>query len=401
MLKFEHVVWFFSVLFYASVAICDSGNLAKLPNPRLISFSDFQYKGAFRLPVAQFGDSNVSYAEGHIAYNSSNHSLFIVGHSHQQAIAEFSIPELRVSSNIDELNIAPAPIQNFNQVLGRAPFRVEGQIIDTIGGILHYNGKLIVNAFEYYDAPADNTLTTLVINNSDKLSSSSVGGFFSLQGRVHAAGWMSPIPPAWQQALGGKWIAGNSSYMPIISRLSVGPTAFVFDPDDFGKKEPVPSIALLDFSLENPLHDDLMNETDHRLWNHMSRAVFGFIAPGTSTYVTLGFSGGHQSGVCYKCIPAGSSTECYGYCAKDITDYHLMYWLWDVNELAKVHQGRLQPHQILPYEYGKIDPPFPTTQLGGGSFDAESGQLYLTLQSADTKQTAYGPPPIVAVYQLK
>lgn len=400
MVKFYNLVITLLVLTGCSVASGEISSMAESSGPGLITFSDIEYKGAFRLPLAQFGDSDLTYAEGQIAYNSTNNSLFIVGHKHQQAIAEFSVPELSTSSNISNLKMSPAALQNFSRVLDRA-IRPDDQPIDTVGGMLHYQGKLIVNAYEYYDGPADNTLTTLVINDSSNLANSSVDGFFGLQGRVHAAGWMSPVPTDWQDVLGGQWITGNSSYIPIISRLSVGPSAFIFDPADLAGKNSVPTITLLDFSLDNPLHKDLLNQTHNKLWNHLSRAIIGFIPHGTSTYVTVGFSGGHNSGVCYKCIPKGKTSECGGFCARDKNDYHLMYWLWDVNQLAKVRQGKIRPHQLIPYEYGIMDAPFPATELGGGSFDPETGQLFLTLQNADTLQTVYGSLPIIIVYSLK
>lgn len=366
----------------------------------LLTISDLEYKGAFRLPVNDFGESNMSYAEGQLAYNRDKNSLFVVGHKHQQAIAEFLIPKLSKSRDINQLNMSPAPLQNFSRVLNRFKYRPEHEIIDTIGGLLYYKGKLLVNAYEYYDAPGDNHLTTLVVNQADNLAASTVDGFYALQGRAHASGWMSPVPQSWQSELEGKWIAGSSSYMPIISRLSVGPSAFVFDPDDLGRTDPTPTTALLDFSLEYPLHSDLMIENKNDLWGHMSRAVYGFIAPGTSSYVTIGFSGGHNSGICYKCKPTGQSRDCYGYCAKDASDYHLMYWLWDVRDLVKVRQGKMQANEVKPYEYGTLKAPFQATEIGGGSYDADSNQLFLSLQSADTAQTRYGPPPIIIVYGL-
>ena len=64
---------------------------AELP---LFQVAHLQYKGAFRLPAETFGASSTNYAQGPIAYNPDNHSLFVVGHAHDQAIAEFAIPEL-------------------------------------------------------------------------------------------------------------------------------------------------------------------------------------------------------------------------------------------------------------------------------------------------------------------
>ncbi|MCB0346570.1 MAG: hypothetical protein KDD66_15735, partial [Bdellovibrionales bacterium] len=371
--------------------------------PRL-QLSDFQYLGAFRVPSSTFGASNMNYSEGPIEYNASNHSLFMVGHSHHQAIAEFAVPELVHSSTVTDLNMSPGPLQVFSTVLDR----VNGgnpQDINRISGMELLGGtSLLVNGYEYYDAPADNTHTSLVIKNSSNIASSSIEGFYRLPGSAHASGWISPVPPEWRTLLGGTHITGHSSGIPIIGRTSVGPSAFSFTPGTIVQSNPVPdpfpTNTLLDFSLNHPLHTDLSNNSlTNNLWTHLSRAVYGFIVPGTRTYVTLGYSGGHNSGVCYKCTQNNNNT-CGGYCAPDAEDYYHYYWLWDLNDLLAVKNGDRSSYDVMPYDYGVFPTPFSTSQLGGGSFDPESGKLYLTVQRADENQGQYSNPPIVVVYQF-
>ena len=134
-----------------------------------------------------------------------------------------------------------------------------------------------------------------MLRDASDLAGSTVDGYFRLEGRAHASGWFSAVPEAHREALGGAMIAGNSSGLPIISRLSVGPTAFVFAVDDVvGGAEPIPTSPLLDYSLATPLREDLANGAgDNDLWTHLSRAVYGFVVPGTRTYATFGHSGGH------------------------------------------------------------------------------------------------------------
>ncbi|MHC4400622.1 MAG: hypothetical protein ACYTG0_13180, partial [Planctomycetota bacterium] len=277
----------------------------------LLDMEDFQYVGAFRLPSRKYGESDLNYSQGPIALNPDRHSLFIVGHAHQQAIAEFAIPELVDGTDLADLNMAGDPIQPFATVLDRASGgNPEGN--NRIGGMLYVSGpdgpELLVNAYEYYDAPGDNRLSMLVVRDANDLAKSDVDGYFKLQGRPgHTAGWMSPIPAEWRSVLGGDFLTGNSSGIPIISRASVGPSAFVFNPlDVVGEKSvatPVSTTKLLDFSLAHRLHDDLSNESrQNDLWNHLSRAVNGIIVPGTRTYATFGHSGGNESGVGYKIV---------------------------------------------------------------------------------------------------
>ncbi|HMR06669.1 MAG TPA: hypothetical protein PKA88_12850 [Polyangiaceae bacterium] len=375
----------------------------KLP---LLAVTDLEYQGALRLPSAEFGVSSLNFSEGPLVYNPKNDSIFIVGHDHQQAIAEFKLPALKNSTTLSDLNMAAPPMQSFVTVLDRVS--ANPQAIDQISGLALFDGpggqELLVHAYEYYDAPADNTHTTLVLRDASDLAGSSVDGFYAFGGAAHAAGWVSPVPSVWQSLLGGTTITGASSGVPIIGRLSVGPSAFIFDPADvIGSATPgsVATTALLDFSLAKPLHDDLSNDTKtNDLWTHLSRANYGFVAPGTRSYVTLGSSGGHKTGVCYKCTPTGASQACGGYCSNDTSDNSNYYWFWDVNDLVKVKDGQLDASAVRPHAHGEFATPF-SGEIGGGSFDPASGLLYLTLQGADTEQGQYANPPVVVAYKIK
>lgn len=376
--------------------------------PRL-SISDLQYIGAFRLPAQKHGASSLNYAQGPIAFNPEKQSLLIVGHAHQQAIAEFKIPELVDSAVPAELNIAGAPLQPFSEILDR-PAGGNPQDNNRIGGMLHVRGpngpELLVNAYEYYDAPGDNTLSMLVVRDATNLAKSAVGGYFEVQGRPgHTAGWMSPIPATWQPILGGAFLTGNSSGIPIISRTSVGPSAFVFNPLDIVGRQsvstPVQTSALLDFNLAHPLHKDLSNKSrQNDLWNHLSRAIYGIIVPGTRTYATFGHSGGNESGVGYK-IVQDNGKRSGGYSSYASGDNYPYCWLWDVNDLVRVKRGEMEPHDVRPYQYGVFKTPFNSLShaLGGGTFDAATGRIYLTILGADRTQGRYSNPPVVMAYK--
>lgn len=392
-------------LTFTGPALADAADPEDLP---LFAIDDMVYTGAFRIPADTYGESSINYSQGPLAYDAGNHSIFIVGHAHHQAIAEFSVPEIVLSYDVASLNMATAPDQSFSQVLDRASGG-NPQNLNRIGGLILVSGangpELLVNAYEYYDAPGDNTQTSLVVRDPSDLAGSAVDGMFTLDGGAgHTSGWLSPIPDEWQDLLGGTHITGQSSGIPIISRTSVGPSAFAFDPLDMvgadDVPDPVPTVTLLDFSLNDPLSDDLSNSTlTNDIWTHLSRAVYGFIVPNTRTYVTLGHSGGHYSGVCYKCTQ-DDGTTCGGYCAPDPEDYYHYYWLWDVSDLLAVKEGRMAAHEVRPYDYGVFPTPFDADYLGGGSFDPASGLLYITVQKGDSLQGTYARPPLVVVYDL-
>jgi len=396
-------------IFIGSAIGRSAGGDSSATLPRL-KIDDFKYAGAFRLPAKKFGASNTNFSQGPLAFCPDRRSIYVVGHSHQQAIAEFKIPELVKSTVVSELAMADEPIQPFAKVLDRtADGNPDGN--NAIGGLLYVPGpnraELLVNTYQYYDAPADNRLSMLAMRDAADLAKCKVDGYFELEGRPgHTAGWMSPIPEPWQAALGGRYLTGTSGGIPIISRSSVGPSAFVFDPRSIAGVEspaqPVKTKRLLDFSLAHPLHKDLMNESrENTIWNHLSRAVFGLIIPGTRTYATFGHSGGNESGVGYK-IVQDNGHQSGGYSTYKVKDNYHYYWLWDVDDMARVGRGEIESCDVRPYEYGIFRTPFASTshRMGGGTFDPASGLVYLTAQGADREQGEYANPPIVMAFKV-
>lgn len=397
--------WILGVILFYTISVLNAQDLNQLP---LFDISQLTYEGAFRIDASENGVSDVNYSQGPIAYNYENHSLYIVGHAHQQAIAEYEIPEIIKSEVLSELNMVQTPIQVFSEVLYNTADGNQ-EDINTIGGLYYVNhggqGKLLVNGYEYYDAPADNSMTTLIVNNANNIENSSVSGYFNFEGGAgHTSGWISDIPEAWQEILGGTHITGQSSGIPIISRLSVGPSAFAFEMNDaLNAVNSIETSVLLDFSLTNPLNEDLSNESKtNTIWTHLSRANYGFIIPGTRTYMTIGQSGGHVSGVCYKCTQDNDNL-CGGYCPSESDDVYQFYWLWDMNDLLAVKEGVLLPHDVMPYDYAQFNTPFQaggTKGIGGGSFDPSTGNLYLSIQKGDTEQGVYSRPPVIVVHNV-
>jgi len=161
---------------------------------------------------------------------------------------------------------------------------------------------------------------------------------------------------------------------------------------------------LLGFSLDRPLNRDLYNKTGkNNVWTHLSHARFGFIIPGTYTYATFGHSGGHGSGLGYK-LNRGAEGDCPGYCSVDPSDVYNYYWLWDMRDLFKVKSRRLRASDVRPYESGVFDIPFQTTKhinpIGGGSYDADSGTLYLSVVNANNTLGQYSNPPVIVAFKI-
>lgn len=369
-----------------------------------ITIDNFTYRGAFALPAEDNGLSSLNFAKGTMQVN--GRSLFIAGFRGQPWIAQYAIPRLKVTKNIRKLRYA-SPIQPFVKITDRAATG-NPEKLDRVMGMEKVGSKLYVNLMEYYDAPADNNLTTLVVKDASNLATSQVSALHRMKGAARAAGWLSPVPLEWRKALGARYISGNSSGPPIIRRLSVGPSAFAVN---FPRRlvntaeYAIRTKELQGFSLTNRLHDDLSNDSrTNDLWTHLSAAQYGFIVPGTSTYVTIGSSGGHNSGVSYK-KRYSDGFECPGYCANKRSDVYNYYWLWDLADWKRVKSGAMKPHQVRPYEYGKFDVPFQTgdylNPIGGASYDAKTGLLYISVLEGNNTLGEYSNPPVVAVYKIE
>ncbi len=76
-----------------------AGDLSNASLP-LLQADDLQYVGAFRVPVGTFGSSTFSYGGAGLAFNPEHNSLFAVGHTRHQEVAEIAIPEIVNSSQI-------------------------------------------------------------------------------------------------------------------------------------------------------------------------------------------------------------------------------------------------------------------------------------------------------------
>lgn len=432
-----------NILFVLSCASSDTAssdtgdiNVSLLP---FFSVEDLVYQGAFRIPADTFGESTSNYSEGIFTYNPDNNSIFLVGHVRSEAIAEFSLPNLVLSTNsISELNLAKN-IQPYSIILNRIQ-NGNPENIDRISGLYYKQGKVFINAATFYDAAADNVDTTVIIENASDITQSVISGFYELEGAVHSAGWISEIPDPYKIHLGGNYITGHADNYAINSRNSMGPTAFVLNLSNIYNTETIiPTEPLIDFSLSNYLNikeldtagdwqtwgtnvsaiasgdykipdldvDGNVITRGNNLWTEKSNAHYGFLVPGSRTYAVFGSSGGHNSGIGYK-ITQSDGNICGGFCSYDADDNYNYYWLWDVMDLIDVKNGIKQPHEVTPYDYGELKLPFQVNgfsgeqqlnKVGGGYYDSNEKFLYLSLKFAG--QTGhYDRPPIILKYKI-
>ncbi|WP_016957051.1 hypothetical protein [Catenovulum agarivorans] len=407
--------------------VCDTfkkvATAKKLP---LIDIKMFEYEGGFRLSpknlIQSDNFSNVDFSYGVMTYDSIRNSIFISGNPKYGSIIEFAMPEIVKSKNIQDFVIVETSRQpyfrfyNPNDVASKKITGIDGFF--RITGIGKLGRSLIVNYINWYDANANEADTSIVITDAHNMAASEIKGPYQIEGAARASGWITPIPEFWQDLLGGSHILGNQPYASIISRLSVGPSAFAFYPRPdmvYSEARHVPSVRLLDFPLKNFLKLDqlygddvstraiLNNEMlNNDLWTVLSGAAIGFIVPNTRTYVTIGKSGGHKSGVGYKIqqLNSGSKNTCGGSCARDFNDNGSYYWMWDAYDLFKVRLGLMEPFEVRPYDYGYFEVPVGNDLLASsGAYDTENNRLFLSFRSGDTLGR-FARPPLILTYKL-
>src|SRR3989338_9775105 len=110
--KHPHVHWstFISISVIATFFVINQINLTYNPDfglgiqesaaqtlpTRLLQQADLIHQGSFTLPdtLNTAGNYGFAYIHGRLAFNPANNSLFMVGHTHNQEVAEISIPAL-------------------------------------------------------------------------------------------------------------------------------------------------------------------------------------------------------------------------------------------------------------------------------------------------------------------
>ncbi|MFD3396205.1 hypothetical protein ACE41R_05105 [Alteromonas macleodii] len=390
--------------------------LLKLPR---VNTDILSYEGGFRLSSDRFGESKyatLDYSFGVFTYDPKRNSIYIIGNPKLSAIAEFPLPEIKNTTDISQFAIAEPPIQPFIAFhnTDRVNTGIDNYFRPT--GMAKIDNALMVNYINWYDARVTETDTSVMFWDSENLTDSKLFGPYQLEGAAHAAGWISEIPNSLQSLLGGTHIAGSQPFASIISRRSVGPSAFAFDARKsvvYGPSGTIPTIPLLDFPLKKLLRDrdiypnpsivdDILYNRDgkNKLWTVLSGAAYGFIIPSTRTYLTIGFSGGHYSGAGYK-IVQNNGNKCGGPCAKDATDTYPYYWAWDLKDLVKVRMGLKQAYDVAPYDYGLLRLPkeIKSVAIANGSFDSQNNRLFISIRNAD-QEISYKKAPLFLVYKV-
>lgn len=384
--------------------------------PGLYAIGDLDWLGGFRVPDAAHGgipgDSFHYCGDPVIAMGSAPGRLLMVGQDlggtkEIRTAAELQIPALVASPQLADMAIA-SYAQPFANLLQGVPVLPQGWNSDrVVSGLYHdrQSGRLVVNVTRYYDTgDPPNPYTALVLPRGDALSQTSgKRGFFRMTGGARSSGWISPVPAEFQPALGCTHLFGNSDGFSILSRASIGPSAFAYDLSRISGGTPPADGAvldaqpLIDFPITHPLTPEHLLSEPGQIWTVLSSAKYGFIVPGSRSYLAIGTSGGHAHGVGYG-VPPWDPEGYSGFYPIDPTDVGNHFWAFRVDDMIAVRQGQLAPHALRPYAHGDWVLPFQGERysghlnpVAGGCLDPDTGRLYVSLAQADRSRGAVLP----------
>lgn len=357
-------------------------------------FSEFDYVGAFRVPLTRNGDSEFSYGGSALAYNAANNSLFIVGHASDQSVAEIAIPANIVDS-ADIASLATATmLQSFTSVLPRIPVLgpMSGGV--RIGDLLVVDGTLVGSVFAYYDANNETVNSHFRMSSLD-LNSATIEGLFQV-GNIrggYTGGYMTEVAPEWQDALGAQYVTGQSS-LNIITRTSFGPATFGFDPHALGtsRSEAIPYVYY-------PGNERRLGWGDDAIHNGTTNTTGVVFVPGSRTVLFFGDTGLGRIGYDTPEALGDPYRAGKGYHAVG-GHYAFQVWAYDVLDFIDVKNGVKNPWDLDPYAVWNFELPIieGSHRILGTAFDPATGTLYISQAGAD--RPGYSRNPLIHVFDL-
>jgi hypothetical protein len=339
----------------------------------LVQPSDLVYEGAFCLPqTAESGPGLPnSFHDGGtaLAWDPYKQNLIVMGNYRYGNAARVTVPAPSTSS-------CPrgSMVGSWLDMQWRFPPSGEDH---RIGGFLpQANGDLVVSWFIYYDANGSQQTSHVRISATGTVSSSVKVGS-DPTGMV--SGWMLPVPTEWQSLLGGPALTGNGS-IPITSRTSQGPAAYVFNPADIPSRNPAPAKFLFGYPYDHPT---LGTCETGLIWNcdASNTQRSGLVWPvGTRSILYW-----HQVCNVAPTYPGG------GWACPGTRMTRLL--AFDANDLLAVKNGQKAPWDVRPYANYDMPAPLAGTVPIGAAHDPATGRIFIAEQYGD------GPQPKIHVYR--
>lgn len=351
--------------------------------------SDLTYLGKINITHndANCGSMPNARATG-LTYNPSGNggsgSFYITGRNATHCVAEITKPAVGGTATFIQ-NYADPTNGTWSQV---------GDCTNGcfIGGHLVYNGNLYVTVFSFYDATFAQTKSiwrhSLNLSNHTGMVGPVAAGAGN-QGMYNQ--YMDNVPPAFQSMLGGPAVIGGCCFS-IISRTSLGPALYAFDPEKPGSVTPLVGYPDGYFTL-----NAWGASGSHPEANATTKMGGVSFVEGTDTVLFIGTTG--KGTYCY-----GIGSDCGDPANPDTKGAHAYpyvhyMWAYDVNELAQVKAGAKRMWEVLPYAHwelpniGSVDDEWSVT---GIAFDPAANRLYV-LKSREPDGSAWSQIHVYSV----
>lgn len=413
------------------------------PAPVLPTGVDLQWQGSFTVPL--------TYGQGIIAISEDGQSIFV---SKDEIIGQYSIPPLGKPDNVVDLPVGNE-IQPAVNILGDNYERFDPQLAQNhrfrTTGMLHKDGKLIINYCDFYDASNSAPATTLIVEDASNLATSPITGGFNINGTGRPAGALVRLQTEHQALFGGS-ILSFAPKESIGGRHQAGPGCVAFDTPDITFGSP----ALMEYPFD-PVDNQLAmyydksvwdeftfaSEGDKRnaiwmndkmikadgtetlsYWTRTSKAIAGYVIPNSNTLLVAACAQGTKRAPYYTVQNPPAPTQ--GLVYKDYewvydgTQYNLSadksggnrqaiqddcqtnLFLFSLSDLQKVKDGLLNPWDVRHYHLQEFKGEIPNTQRNGihalaqgGQYDPVTDTLYITYcQEADKSR------PLITAYKV-
>lgn len=383
--------------------------------------SDFTYLGAFRMPQTGTEASRFGYGGGAFTLNPHGDpngpndgfpgSLYVLGHAHDQLVAEISIPAPKDQRGVPMVSLNAATVlHDFVDITGGYAkqtdegngYRVDGlAYLDAQGS--QSTGKIYWTARTYYNVDTSDDLTH-GMSNAD-LSNVAARGMWRLgsyQGML-TGGYIFPVPKYFADAyLGGKRLISGLFTQQGVSGTSQGPAMFAYGPwldngSDFG---PVNSTKLASQALVY---------YPYRFENGMETSNFPDFQVPDGWEAGAWVSTANKHAVVIVGRRAMGSTyygdarpgDCNIYKGYHGDPYEPRIIFYDPADLALAAQGQKDPNTVVPYLEWNPSDLFVSTcewELTGVAYDEQNKLMYVLHSGADT---AGEPTPLVYVFRVK
>ena len=379
---------------------------------------DLTYLGAFRVPGGKLGKSRFANGGNTLTFRPNGDprgkndgypgSLFLIGHSKQQMVAEISIPVPKISPEKDATGFHIATLlQPFSDITGGKLSEMEW-VYPEVGGLAYLSAhpsqpsdQIYWTLFKGYNVAYENHLSH---GSSDvTLSTPNASGAWRLgqNPALHTAGYIFTVPKDFaDQHFGGRRLISGAGFANKGGITSHGPPMYAFAP--------------WQHPIQPPPHGAELNAlplTYYPYTGNESKSFPGYQRSDRWSGATWITAGKKQAVLIVGRVSLGELRygkaqpgDCSKYKGYHGDPYEPRFIFYDVNDLAASARGDKKPWRVLPYSIwnpARSLLSHCSWQLSGATYDFDNHLLYVLQPKADMVTSIYALYPLIHVFSIK